>query len=250
MNTETEKVSWLRREAQMLAALLRSVPRAVTVLFILAVVGMNFLARITLLSLPWLALNAGIFVSWLCFLLMDVVARHYGARAANLLSLVAIAANLLCSLFCVLASRIWNYPALDMIVGGQWSILLASTVAFVVSALTNNYTNVYIGSRIRKDPDGAAAFAARSFTSTFLSQIVDNFLFVFLAFVIFPLLPGALPVRWTVPQCIGCSVACAVLELISEMIFSPIGYTVVRRWQADDVGRDFLDRYPPEVRRA
>ena len=246
MNPSSRNGSWLSRESAMLSAMIRSVPRAVTILFILAVITMNFLARITLVSLPWLALNAGILVSWLSFLLMDIVAKHYGARAANLLSLVAIAANLLCSLVCVIVSRVGNYPSLDMVVGGQWSILLASTIAYVISALTNNYTNVAIGRRFRGDPDGVAAYAARSFLSTFLSQIVDNFLFVFLAFVIFPWLPGALQVRWTIPQCIGASVACAVLELLSEVVFSPIGYAVIKRWKARGVGQDYLSIYGAE----
>ncbi len=243
MNKRSFGGTWLRREFDMLSALIRSIPSAVTVLFILAVITMNFLARITLVSLPWLALNAGILISWLSFLLMDVVVKHYGARAANLLSLIAIAANLLCCLLCVLISRIWNYPGLDMVVGGQWSILLASTIAYVVSALTNNYTNAAIGGRFRKNPDGAAAYAARSFISTFLSQIVDNFLFVFLAFVLFPWLPGALQVRWSIPQCVGASVLCAVLELLTEAIFAPVGFRIVKSWKARDLGRDYLDKY-------
>lgn len=243
MNKRTNDGTWLRREFAMLSALIRSIPSAVTILFILAVITMNFLARITLVSLPWLALNAGILVSWLSFLLMDIVAKHYGARAANLLSLVAIAANLLCSLICVVISRIWDYPGLDMVVGGQWSVLLASTIAYILSALTNNYTNVAIGGRFRKNPDGAAAYAARSFISTFLSQIVDNFLFVFLAFVLFPYLPGALQVRWSIPQCVGASVLCAVFELLTEVLFAPIGYRIVKSWKARDVGRDYLEKY-------
>ena len=247
MNRNTQTGSWLSRESAMLSAMLRSIPSAVTILFILAVITMNFLARITLVSLPWLALNAGILVSWLAFLLMDIVAKHYGARAANLLSFVAIGANLLCTLVCVIVSRAGKLPSLDMLVGGQWSILLASTIAYVISALTNNYTNVAIGRRFRKNPDGVAAYAARSFVSTFLSQIVDNFLFVFLAFVVFPNLPGALPVRWSVSQCVGASVLCAVFELISEVIFSPIGYAVVKRWNERGVGRDYLERYGAKV---
>ena len=247
MKTRTNDGTWLRREFAMLSALIRSVPSAVTILFILAVITMNFLARITLVSLPWLALNAGILISWLSFLLMDIVAKHYGARAANLLSLLAIAANLLCSLVCVAVSRIWNYPALDMVVGGQWSVLLASTIAYIVSALTNNYANVAIGGRFRRNPDGAAAYAARSFISTFLSQIVDNFLFVFLAFVLFPYLPGALQVRWSIPQCVGASVLCAVFELLTEVIFAPIGFKVVTGWKARGVGRDYLEKYGARV---
>ena len=48
----------IKNKTTMVAALLRSVPVAMTLIFILAVVLMNFLARITLVSLPWLALNA------------------------------------------------------------------------------------------------------------------------------------------------------------------------------------------------
>ena len=177
MNRKSSESPRIVRELTSTAALLRSVPLSVTVLFIAAVLAMNFLARITLLSLPFLALNAGITVSWLSFLLMDVMTRHYGPRAATQLSVVAILVNLCCCFFCVVLSRVKGLPGLDMVVGGQWSILTASTIAFVISALTNNYTNCYIGRFFRKNPDGKAAFAARSFVSTFLSQVVDNFPF-------------------------------------------------------------------------
>ena len=239
MNPTERNGGRLRREFVLLSALLRSLPGMVTALFVFAVVAMNFLARFTVLSLPWLAVTAGIFVSWLAFLLLDIVVKHFGARAGNLLSLLAIAVNLLFTLLCTLIGRLWNHPALDSLVGGQWSVLLASTVAYVVSALTNNYTNVGVGRRFRKNPDGAAAYAARSFVSTFLSQVVDNFLFVFLAFVLFPRIPGALQVYWTLPQCFGAALAGALLELVTEMLFSPIGFCVLRSWKARDLGREY-----------
>ena len=215
-----------------MTTLLRSVPTAVTVVFCLAVIVMNFLSRITLVSLPWLALNAGILVS--C-----------GAWAGNLLSILAICANLLCCLVCFVISQIWRHPALDMILGGQWSILLASTIAYVISALTNNYTNIFIGRRFTANPDGRLAFAVRSFVSTFLSQILDNFLFVFLAFVVLCRIPGAFPVQWTVPQCVGASVLCAVFELLTEVVFAPLGYHISRRWKQQGVGEEYLSRYCP-----
>ena len=228
-----------------MTTLLRSVPTTVTVVFCLAVIVMNFLSRITLVSLPWLALNAGILVSWVAFLFMDVITKHYGAWAGNLLSILAICANLLCCLVCFVISQVWRNPALDMILGGQWSILLASTIAYVISALTNNYTNIFIGRRFTANPDGRLAFAVRSFVSTFLSQILDNFLFVFLAFVVLCRIPGAFPVQWTVPQCVGASVLCAVFELLTEVVFAPLGYHISRRWKQQGVGEEYLSRYCP-----
>lgn len=245
MNNEKRNGPWPVRGWDMLSTLLRSVPAGVTAAFLAAVVAMNFLARYTLVSLPYLALNAGIFVSWVTFLLMDVVTRHYGARAANILSLLAVAVNLAYTLLCLVISRIWSYPALDSFVGGQWSILLASTIAYIASALVNNGLNELIGGLFRNDPNGKAAFAARSYGSTLLSQIVDNFLFVWLAFVVFPNIPGALPVRWTMAQCVGCSLTCAVFELATEMVFSPIGYYVVKKWRAQGTGREYISKYCP-----
>ena len=160
MHTKNSLSSRLHRESVMMVTLLKSVPAALTITFVLVVIGMNFLSRITLVSLPWLALNAGILISWLSFLFMDIVTKHYGAKAANKLAMLAIAANLACCLVCVLISRFAHAPALDMVVGGQWSILTASTIAYVISALTNNYTNIYIGSLFTKNPDGKAALGS------------------------------------------------------------------------------------------
>ena len=245
MKKETSFGSWLRHESAELATLLRSVPPLLTILFVATVIVMNFLSRITVLSLPWIALNAGIYVSWLLFLLMDIVAKHYGAKAANMLSLLAIAANLATCLVCFIISRVWNRPELDMVVGGQWSVLTASTIAYVASALVNNYSNVFIGRFFRENPDGKAAYVTRSYVSTLLSQIVDNFLFLFLAFVLLPDLPGALQVRWTVLQCLGSALTCAVFELLTEVVFSPLGYCIVRRWKETGVGREYISKYCP-----
>ena len=176
----------LLNKTTMVAALLRAVPVGMTVIFVLAVVLMNFLARITLVSLPWLALNAGITVSWVSFLFVDIVTRHFGAKAANMLSVVAIGVNLIVCFFSVVIGRLFDHPSLDMVVGGQWSILLASTIAYLVAALTNNYTNVFLGRRFfRQNPDGRKAFAVRSYISTFLSQCVDNFLRLFFGLFLF-----------------------------------------------------------------
>lgn len=234
---------WCSCDWEMLSVLIKSVPVMVPVLFVFAVVAMNMLSRINLLSLPWIALNAGILISWLSFLLLDVVVKHFGAKAANLLSVLAIIVNLICTFICVAMGRILHYQVLDTLIGGQWSILLASTIAFLVSTLTNNYTNISIGRKFKTNPDGKTAFATRSFVSTFISQIVDNFIFVFLAFVVLPLIPSAFQLHWTIAQCIGCSITCATLELLSEVIFSPIGYGMLKKWKEQDVGREYLDKY-------
>lgn len=246
MNSSTRSGSRIKFQAGRLSDLLKAVPVPITVIFILAVIGMNFLSRITLVSLPWIALNAGITVSWIVFLIMDIITKHFGAEAANMLSILAIAANLVTTFVCLIISRISNNPDLDMVVGGQWSILTASTIAFILSALANNYSNVFIGRRFVKNPDGKTAYAVRSFVSTVLSQIVDNFIFLVLAFVIFPNIPGAFQVRWTIAQCLGSAVICAIAELLTEIIFAPLGYYILGRWKARGVGKAYIEKYRPK----
>ena len=34
-----------------------------------------------------------------------------------------------------------------------------------------------------------------------------------------------------------------VAELLVEVLFSPIGYRVVRRWEAQGVGKAYLEKY-------
>ncbi|MBR6350207.1 MAG: hypothetical protein IKR67_06645, partial [Lachnospiraceae bacterium] len=69
----------------------RSIPGVVSALFILSIVAMNLLANKSInLPFDWMALDCGIIFSWLVFLLMDMVTRHFGPRAATMLSVIAL----------------------------------------------------------------------------------------------------------------------------------------------------------------
>ena len=84
------------------------------------------------------------------------------------------------------------------------------------------------------------AFALRSYISTFIGQFLDNFIFSVIVFVVFA------PIYWdgfcwTVLQCVTCALTGAVAELLLEIAFSPIGYRIVKRWQAEDVGKEYIE---------
>lgn len=246
MNDKLERPAASRSLPAMTASLLRSIPVIVTVVLIIDTVLMNFLARYTILDLPWVAVNAAIFVSWIAFLLLDIITKHFGPEAANIVSIIAAATNFFCSVVCYVICLIVKNPTLDALIGGQWSVFTASTLAFVISAVVNNYINAFIGKLFVKKPDGKTAYATRAFLSTFVSQFVDNFLFLFFAFFIFPFLPSALQVRWTMPQILVYALLCAIIELISEVIFAPIGYAVSKKWKEQNVGSEFIEKYYPK----
>ena len=233
-----------KKEWQEFKLLLKSIPATVVTLFVVSVICMNLLANKTLLQVEWIALDGGILISWLSFMCMDIVTKHFGPSASNKISLLAVAINLLtCAIFfvaSVIPSNANDYSAFNGIFGGTWFILLGSTIAFLASALINNFLNFAVGRAFKKNPDGRLAYAMRAYVSTFIAQFLDNFIFSVIVFVGFaPLFWDGF--CWTVLQCATCALTGAVAELIMEMLFSPIGYRIVQRWKQNAVGQEYLD---------
>lgn len=236
--------SVLRREKQEFEVLLRCIPATVVTLFVVSVICMNLLANKTLVQLEWIALDGGMLVSWLSFMCMDMITKHFGPKASNRISLLASAINLLTCLIFYIASIIpsnaADYTAFDSILGGTWFILLGSTIAFLSSAVINNTLNWSIGKAFRRNPDGRLAYAMRSYVSTFIGQFMDNIIFSVIVFM------GFAPVfwdgfRWTFLQCAMCALTGATAELVMEILFSPIGYRITTRWRENAVGREYLE---------
>ena len=235
---------WMIEEKEKTAILLRCIPATVVTLFVVSVICMNLLANKTLFQNDIIALDGGILISWLSFMCMDIITKHFGPEASNRISILATGINLLtCLIFfvaSVIPSNANDYSAFDEIFGGTWFILLGSTVAFLSSAVINNRLNWMIGRAFKKDPDGKLAYAMRTYVSTFIGQFLDNFIFSVIVFV------GFAPVfwdgfHWTVLQCAMCALTGAVAELMMVMVFSPIGYRIATRWKQNHVGKEYLD---------
>ena len=232
---------------QQVKTFFRSVPSVLVALTVIAVVGMNILANKSI-SLPvdWLALDCGIVFSWLVFLSMDIVTRRFGVKAANMLSIFALLVNLLVAVILVAASYIpglWSQSfvegsegvinvALDKTFRGEWFVLLGSSTAFIVSAILNNVLHAAF-EKLLKDKKRALAFTVSSYVSTVVAQVVDNLLFALIVSLNF--------FGWSIVQCITCAITGAIIELVFEIVFSPIGYRVVKRLEDENVGQDYLD---------
>lgn len=219
-------------------SMLRTVPPVLFSLMILSVVGMNLLANKSInTGLDWLALDCGILFSWFTFLSMDVMTHCFGPRAASLASFAALGLNLLMALIFFIASRIpgvWGESfvegseavinrALDGTFGGTWYVILGSSIAFICSALINNFLNYGIG-KLTGQKQGFGTFALRSYVSTFIGQFADN--------LIFALIVSRLFFGWSLLQCFTCALTGAVMELLFEIVFSPMGYRISRRIMA------------------
>lgn len=235
---------WINREIKESRMLLRAIPASIVTLFVVSVITMNLLANKTLLQLDWIALDGGILISWLSFMCMDIITKHFGPKASNKISVLATCVNLLtCLIFYVasiIPSNATDYSAFDGIFGGTWFILLGSTIAFIISAIINNLLNWLIGKGFNKNPDGKLAFVMRCYVSTFVGQFLDNFIFSLIVFV------GFAPIfwngfHWTALQCATCALTGAIAELIMEIVFSPIGYRISKKWKENSVGAEYLE---------
>ena len=236
----------MKRTIREFRTLLRTASPLLVTLMVLSVVGMNLLANKSIdTGVSWLALDCGILFSWLTFLSMDVLTHCYGPRAASMLSFTALVLNLFMALVFFIASHIpgvWGESfvggseriingALDSTFAGTWFIILGSSIAFMVSAILNNYLNYGIGLLARRKT-GFGVFALRSYVSTFLAQFADNLIFALLVSRVF--------FGWTMIQCFTCALTGAALELLFEVFFSPLGYRISRRILAERPAPSFV----------
>ena len=221
--------------------LMRNIPGLVIGIFFVSVVCMNILANKTIVNLPFLAIDGGIVLGWVTFLCMDVVTIHFGPRASTYLSISAI----LCNLFVAIIFKIIaiiptpdDFSAFNSIIGGTWFILLGSTIASIVSSITNNSLNYLIGRFFKKK--SILEYMSRSYISTFVSQFIDNLTFSIIVFMFFaPIYWNGF--RWTLIQSVNCSLFGAIVELVVQVIFSPIGYKIVQKWEKDEVGKEYVE---------
>lgn len=233
----------IKREYEDYKILLRNIPSLVVSLFIVSVIVMNLLANKELFSTKYLALDCGFTVSWVSFLCMDMICKHFGGKQAAKISLLALFINLMvCLLFKLmsLTPGMWGEfystgltevnDSLNSTFGGSWYIVLGSSTAMLVSAICNSIINTFIGKRLKKD--NFVSFAIRSYISTGIAQFLDNLVFaVMVSYVFF---------GWTPLQVITCSLTGALAELLFEIVLSPVGYKVTKGWKAEKVGEEYI----------
>ena len=233
---------WFLKQKTEIKLLFHSIPAVVVALFVISVVAMNILANKTIYQNGWLALDGGILVSWLSFLSMDIITKHFGPKASIKITIFAMLVNLLtCFIFWIVSiiPAGEEFAAFDSVIGGTWYILLSSTIAFLSSGLLNIWLNFMVGLIFKKNPDGKMAFYVRTFASTFVGQFFDNLVFAVLAFMVF--FPIYLGFGWNIVECVMCSFLGATIELLCEAIFSPIGYYITKKWRQENIGQAYIE---------
>ena len=173
-----------------------------------------------------------------------MLTKRFGARASITISTVAIGINLAVCIVLFAASKVpgnWGEfyaygdpivnDVLNSTIGGTWYVLLGSSVAFLVSSIVNALLNVCIGKWLAQDT--LFTYIARSWGSTILAQFVDNMVFALLVSHVF--------FGWTLLQCVTCSLTGCIVELLCQVVFTPMGFRITQRWQREGIGQEYIN---------
>lgn len=190
-------------------------------LYCVIAVLMNIYAMKPLGTESVMICDAGLTISWLVFLISNIITEVWGDKTATKLFTFA---TVVCFLFAVLAALLVRVPspapeqaeAFKQIFSNGPRTILASVSAFWVG----NFINVKIiaGMKKRTSGDSSTKFFSRSVVSTFFGQMVDNAMFEILAFA--PLGISVFELTWY--QIATAVLLGTLLELAVESIFVPL----------------------------
>lgn len=225
----------------------KKVPSWLVALSAITTILMNLLANKTLYSDGlYLSLDCGFLVSWVMFLVMDIVTQRYGGKASLSVTIFDIVLALFMSGIMKVVAIIpettvsgWFMSeegaiALNSIIGENYLVILTSLFAFLCSSCVDILSNLTFGKLLNKSSffkgeDGKRSFKGfiiyfvRAYGSTFFSQLVDNLVFQMIAYPLLFNMPCT-PFSVFMGALVG-----AVAELVMEMAFAPVGYLAITK---------------------
>ncbi len=250
---------WLKQDWHETKVLFKGIPAIPFAMVCMSFILMNILATVPLYNESWIAGDAGIIVSWMAFLFGDMFVKRYGAKGSIKIQL----ASLVIALFTLgilaagsaIESALWGTNALslfswkfDMEHGAVtlWT-LGASAAAFIISNIFNSLISDRILRKF-KDKTSFKAYATAAYVSTFIGQFVDNIIFAMLFTYIASRNPQ-MQIAWalqpiTLLATVTCAITGGILELLLEVIFSPIGFKVAERWRKEGIGAEYIALVP------
>ena len=208
-----------------------------------------------------IAVDGGLLIFPLSYVVGDLVVEFYGERTANEVVWLSMILNLIAMLTFVVVGLLPPFPgwegqeAYETILGFAPRVMLGSLAAYVASGLTNNYIFVKIkdrqpavhdeknvlneyleimrehGSKVAvpwymKNIGNKGGYSLRAIVSSVVGRIVDNVIFETVAFL------GVLPLRDFIPQMVGAFVEGLVVETVLTLTISRIAVKRLNRYIA------------------
>lgn len=200
--------------------------------------------------------TAGILAFPLTFVLTDVVNEYFGARVVRAFTWLAIAVNLVLQPIVIgaaAATTISFTPGVDsetahrayaLAFGTTWTVTVASLAAFAFAQLVD----VRVFSWLRRRTGGKAIWL-RAQGSTVVSQLLDTFLVIYLAFYVLPAIAG--DPHMDAGTAARVATTNYVYKFVLAVVLTPLLYLVrgaVVAWLGADEARRLADEaHPPSA---
>ena len=232
---------------------LREVPGLVLALITVSMILMNVLANKAILELPipntdtyWLIQDAGVTLSWVGFLAGDLLTKNFGAKNAIRVNLTALIISLFVSAMLALVGVIpgtwspeFNYAdpevakavgdSINQVMGNVWYVILGSAAASACGIVLNTISQDLILKKIEKKHGNRYwGYLVAAAASSFIGQIIDNLVFAALISIHF--------FGWSLGSADMCSLDGAILEIVIEMLFTPLTFAISKNWDKNHIG--------------
>ncbi len=180
-------------------------------------------------------LTAGVLLWPVVFVMTDIINEYYGSRGVRLLSFLAAGLIAYAYLMVYLGIRLspaswWidSYSArgledaqlaFRLIFGQGLGIIIGSLIAFLIGQLVD----VYIFHRIKKIT-GEKALWLRATGSTFVSQFIDSYVVLGIAFFLVPRLSGNAGQPWSIQQVLAIGTINYIYKFVIAGALTPVIY--------------------------
>lgn len=195
-------------------------------------------------------LTAGVLLWPVVFIMTDIINEYYGPKGVRFLSYLAIV--LIAYAFLMFTAAIGLTPAdfwakdyfngvpdsnkaFSGIFGQSQSIIIASLVAFFISQLLD----VFVFHKIKK-VTGEKKIWLRATVSTLVSQLIDSFVVLFIAFYVAPRLSDQQR-PWTFGQVMATCTGNYIYKFVIAIILTPVIY-LVHAWIEKYLGKSLASQ--------
>jgi len=199
--------------------------------FFVAVLLISNIASTKIFNVGFLSIDGGIIVFPLSYIFGDILTEVYGYKKSRKVIWLGFSSSLLMSAVLIIvgwlpAAAEWGRQQAYMdILGTAPRIVLASLVAY----FSGEFTNSFILAKMKIITKGKHLWM-RTIGSTIFGQVVDTFIFSFIAF--YGELP--MPLLWEI------IIANYIVKTSIEALFTPITYKVVN-WLKKEETEDYYD---------
>ncbi len=195
----------------------RNIQSYLYVIYCIGLVVMNILAS-KQTDILFFTINLGLFISPIVFIVNDIQSEVFGYKQAKNMIVTGLIVNI--SVAAIYAAAIQipssaqyvNQEAFYAVLGSTFRITLASVLAYFIGSIINAKVMDYMKSRYSK------YLFARVITSTLFGQIIDNAVFMTLAFAFI------LPASSIFSMIIGGT----IIEVLYEVLFYPVTKIVIK----------------------